>query len=149
MPLCQQKTHCKIQIHTNTSSYQQPSGIRSLLLGPRNWRPFPANAAPPMPEEVAKQDPNAVSQTSPNAKVNVDVHQKLNGTESQRTPKLLELLDTQVFSGSVRSWVLLVISSRVSIVSGDGGPMFKSSGGHGLHFFILFSRIWMVTTTRN
>ena len=86
-----------------------------------------------MPEEVAKQDPNAVSQTSPNAKVNVDVHQKLNGTESQRTPKLLELFDTQVFSGSVCSWVLLVISSRVSIVSGDGGPMFKSSGGHGFH----------------
>ena len=38
------------------------------------------------------------------------IHQKLNGTESQRTPfsKLLELLDTQV-SGSVQ-WVLLEIS---------------------------------------
>ena len=32
------------------------------------------------------------------------IHQKLNGTESQRTPKevTIELLDTQVFSGSVK-----------------------------------------------
>ena len=40
------------------------------------------------------------------------VHQKLNGTESQRTPfwKLRKLLwDTQVFSGSVQ-WILLEIS---------------------------------------
>ena len=38
-------------------------------------------------------------------------HQKLNGTESQRTPKevAIELLDTQGFSGSVQ-WVLLQIS---------------------------------------
>ena len=39
------------------------------------------------------------------------LHQKLNGTESQRTPKrvAIELLDTQVFSGFVQ-WVLLEIS---------------------------------------
>ncbi len=50
-------------------------------------------------------------------------HQKLNGTESQQTPKLLELLDTQVFSGSVQ-WVLLEISwtySSLKFIAGAGG----------------------------
>ena len=48
------------------------------------------------------------------------VHQKLNGTESQRTPfsKLVELLDTQVFSGSVQyCWRFLGTTWRIIPVS--------------------------------
>ncbi len=91
-----------------------------------------------MPEEVAKQDPNAVSQTSPNAKVNVDVHQKLNGTESQRTPKLLELLDTQVFFG-VRSFVGPVGDFFESVNSfGGWWPDVQIFRGSRLAFFHTF-----------
>ena len=81
-------TTCTPQFHGNPST--------------NHWEKAPEIVLPPLKQKRSAGETHTMELEI--------IHQKLNGTESQRTPKLLELLNTQVFSGSVQRgscWIFL------------------------------------------